>query len=69
MSPIVAVGAGVLSAAALVLFAVPGAPNSSHRIAAAAHVGLLDDEQTSAISVRAIDDVVRAARSGTPLAP
>ncbi len=43
--------------------------NSSHRIADATHVGLLDDEQTSAISVRAITDVVQGARTGTPLAP
>jgi pimeloyl-ACP methyl ester carboxylesterase len=43
--------------------------NCSHRIADATHVGLLDDPAAAAVSVRAIEDVVRSARTGTPLTP
>jgi pimeloyl-ACP methyl ester carboxylesterase len=43
--------------------------NSSHRVADATHIGLLDDPQASEISVRAIADVVRSARTGAPLTP
>jgi pimeloyl-ACP methyl ester carboxylesterase len=43
--------------------------NSSHRVADATHVGLLDDQTAAGISVRAIDDVVQSARTGTPLIP
>jgi pimeloyl-ACP methyl ester carboxylesterase len=43
--------------------------NSSHRIAEATHVGLLDDQTAAAISAHAIDDVVQSARTGTPLTP
>ncbi|HYN96079.1 MAG TPA: alpha/beta hydrolase [Pilimelia sp.] len=41
--------------------------NSSHRVAEATHVGLLDDPAAAASSVRAIDDVVQAARTGQSL--
>ena len=43
--------------------------NSSHRAVDATHAALLDEEGGAAASVLAIDDVVRAVRSGTPLAP
>jgi hypothetical protein len=43
--------------------------NSQHRIADATHVGLLDDERASGISVRAIDDVVQSIRTGAPVMP
>jgi hypothetical protein len=43
--------------------------NSQHRIADATHVGLLDDEGDSGISVQAIDDVVQSIRTGTPVIP
>ena len=43
--------------------------NSSHRAAKATHGGLLDEERGADLSARAIDDVVRAARSGTSLPP
>lgn len=43
--------------------------NSSHRLADASHAGLLDEEHGAALSARAIDDVVRAARTGAPLPP
>jgi pimeloyl-ACP methyl ester carboxylesterase len=42
--------------------------NSSHRVADATHVGLLDDQTAAAVSARAIDDAVRSARTGAPLA-
>ena len=42
--------------------------NSSHRVADATHAGLLDDEQGAEQSARAIDEVIRAARTGSPLA-
>jgi pimeloyl-ACP methyl ester carboxylesterase len=42
---------------------------SSHRFADASHAGLLDEEHGAQLSARAIDDVVRAARTGTPLPP
>jgi pimeloyl-ACP methyl ester carboxylesterase len=43
--------------------------NTSHRIADAGHAGLLDEEDGAALSARAIDDVVRAARTGASLPP
>ena len=43
--------------------------NSSHRVADAAHAGLLDEERGAEQSARAIDDVVNAVRTGTPLRP
>jgi pimeloyl-ACP methyl ester carboxylesterase len=43
--------------------------NSSHRQADAAHAGLLDEASGAQQSAHAIDDVVRAARSGTTLSP
>lgn len=43
--------------------------NSSHRLADATHVGLLADPHASGFSVRAIDDVVRSVRTGSPLPP
>ena len=43
--------------------------NSSHRYADAAHAALLDEERGADSSVQAIDDVVRAVRTGTPLLP
>jgi hypothetical protein len=42
---------------------------SSHRFADASHAGLLDEEHGAQLSARAIGDVVRAARTGTPLPP
>ena len=41
--------------------------NSSHRSADVTHVGLIDEQLGAAISVGAIDDVVRAVRTGAPL--
>jgi pimeloyl-ACP methyl ester carboxylesterase len=41
--------------------------NSSRRDADVSHVGLLDEERGAAVAARAIDDVVRAARTGTPV--
>jgi pimeloyl-ACP methyl ester carboxylesterase len=43
--------------------------NSSHRQADVAHAGLLDEASGAQQSVHAIDDVVRAARTATTLAP
>jgi hypothetical protein len=43
--------------------------NSSHRAADATHAGLLDEVAGAQQSSRAIDDVVRAARTGAPLPP
>ena len=43
--------------------------NSSHRSAEANHGGLLDEERGADQSARAIEDVVRAARSGTSIPP
>ncbi len=43
--------------------------NSSHRQADAAHAGLLDEASGAQQSAQAIDDVVRAARTGTTLPP
>jgi pimeloyl-ACP methyl ester carboxylesterase len=43
--------------------------NSSHRVADETHAGLLGEEHAAVISTRAIDDVVRAARTGAPLPP
>ena len=43
--------------------------NSSHRAADATHGGLLDKEHGADLSARAIDDVVRAVRSGTSIPP
>ena len=43
--------------------------NSSHRQAEATHAGLLDEEDGAATSVRAVDDVVQAVRTGTTLPP
>ena len=40
---------------------------SSHRTADATHVALLDEERGAGSSARAIDDVVRAVRTGAPL--
>jgi pimeloyl-ACP methyl ester carboxylesterase len=42
--------------------------NSSHRQSDATHAGLLDEEGGSGVSVRAIDDVVQAVRTGGTLA-
>jgi pimeloyl-ACP methyl ester carboxylesterase len=42
--------------------------NTSHRVADATHAGLLEEEQGAEQSARAIDDVVLAARTGSPLA-
>jgi pimeloyl-ACP methyl ester carboxylesterase len=42
--------------------------NNSHRAADATHAGLLDEEQGAEQSARAIDDVIRAARTGSSLA-
>jgi hypothetical protein len=41
--------------------------NSSHREADATHAGLLDEASGAQQSAQAIDDVVRAARTGTTL--
>jgi hypothetical protein len=43
--------------------------NSSRRAADTTHGGLLDEEHGADLSARAIDDVVRAARSGTNRPP
>ena len=43
--------------------------NSDHRIADATHAGLLEEERGAQQSARAIEDVVHAARTGTPLPP
>ena len=40
--------------------------NSSHRVADATHVGLLDDQRQSKVSVRAINDVIQSVRTGSP---
>src|SRR5205085_962359 len=42
--------------------------NSTHSVADTTHVGLLDDKDGSAHSVRAITTVVAAVRTGTPVA-
>ncbi|MGY1823231.1 alpha/beta fold hydrolase [Geodermatophilus sp. SYSU D00079] len=42
--------------------------DSSHRLVDATHAGLLDEEAGAAQSARAIDDVVGAVRTGSPLA-
>ncbi|HEV7649084.1 MAG TPA: alpha/beta hydrolase [Actinophytocola sp.] len=42
--------------------------NSSHRTAAVTHAALLDQQHGSQISARAIDDLVRSVRTGSPLA-
>jgi hypothetical protein len=43
--------------------------NSSHRTADATHAGLLDEEHGADLSTRAIDDVIQASRTGSPLPP
>jgi pimeloyl-ACP methyl ester carboxylesterase len=43
--------------------------NSSHRIADVSHAALLDERRGAEQSARAIDDVVRAVRTGSPLPP
>nr|WP_239522411.1 alpha/beta fold hydrolase [Geodermatophilus sabuli] len=43
--------------------------NSSHRTVDATHAGLLDEEHGADLSARAIDDVVRAVRTGSPVPP
>jgi hypothetical protein len=43
--------------------------NSSHRHADATHNALLDEERGAQASGRAIEDVVEAVRTGTPLKP
>jgi pimeloyl-ACP methyl ester carboxylesterase len=43
--------------------------NSSHRFAEASHAGLLDEVAGARQSTHAIEDVVRAARTGTTLPP
>lgn len=43
--------------------------NSSHRFSNASHVALLDEAGGASDSVDAIDDVVQAVRTGTPLPP
>ncbi|SHN71096.1 Alpha/beta hydrolase family protein [Geodermatophilus obscurus] len=43
--------------------------NSSHRHADATHNALLDEERGAQASGRAIDDVIRAVRTGTPVEP
>jgi hypothetical protein len=43
--------------------------NSSHRVADETHAGLLGEESGAEASVLAIDDVVRAARTGALLPP
>ncbi|HEY0642400.1 MAG TPA: hypothetical protein VGD39_03200, partial [Nocardioides sp.] len=43
--------------------------DSVHRDAATSHAGIVEDERGAAASVRAIASVVRAARTGTPVAP
>jgi pimeloyl-ACP methyl ester carboxylesterase len=42
---------------------------SSHRTADATHAGLLDEEHGADLSTRAVDDVVHAARTASPLPP
>jgi pimeloyl-ACP methyl ester carboxylesterase len=42
---------------------------SSHRTVDATHAGLLDEDHGADLSARAIDDVVRAARTGSPPPP
>jgi hypothetical protein len=42
--------------------------NTSHRVADATHAGLLDQEHGAEQSARAIDDVIRATRTGSPVA-
>jgi pimeloyl-ACP methyl ester carboxylesterase len=42
--------------------------NSSHRLAHATHASLLDEQRSSKISIRAIDDVVKSVRTGSPVA-
>jgi pimeloyl-ACP methyl ester carboxylesterase len=42
--------------------------DSVHRDAATSHAGIVEDEGGAAASVRAIDSVVRAVRTGTPVA-
>lgn len=42
--------------------------NSSHRLARATHVGLLEDSHDAATSVDAVTDVVDAVRAGAPVA-
>ena len=41
--------------------------NHTHVVVPATHVGLLEDTSGAAASVRAIDDVLTAVRTGTPL--
>jgi hypothetical protein len=41
--------------------------DSSHRVADATHVALLDEERGARASAQAIHDVVHAVRTGTPL--
>lgn len=41
--------------------------NTSHRVIASTHAGLLDDERAAGAAASAIADVVHAVRSGTPL--
>ena len=41
--------------------------NATHRVADSTHAGLLEDQHGSADSVRAINDVVGAVRTGHPL--
>ena len=43
--------------------------NSSHRAADASHTGLLDEEHGADLSASAIDDVVRALRTGSESPP
>ncbi len=43
--------------------------DSSHRMVDATHAALLDEDGGAAGSVDAIEDVVRAARTGSPLPP
>jgi pimeloyl-ACP methyl ester carboxylesterase len=43
--------------------------NSSHRTVDASHGGLLEEEHGAQLSAQAIEDVVQAARTGTPLPP
>ena len=41
--------------------------SSSHRVAESTHEGLLSEERGAGSSIRAIDDVVQAVRTGAPL--
>ncbi len=43
--------------------------NSSHRHADATHNALLDEERGAQVSRHAIDDVIEAVRTGTPVEP